>query len=175
MSIALLLRYWRYIAGAAILGVIWWQLHAYGVRKYDAGKAHVQAKWDQANVVAKAAADAKTRENELQDAADAARNIEVEKEHAKELAAASADRDRNYRLLQQARQRSTPSSCPAPEGSGFGGTTDASETGGAESTEDAAYRRRLDAIDAAVADLMEEARANASQLDSLIGQIVPQL
>lgn len=134
-----------------------------------------QAKWGSRETALQKAANEQIQRNIVQEAESRARNEEIANAHAKELAAASADRDRNYRLLQQARQRPTPSSCPAPEGAGIAGTPDPRETGSPESAADIAFRERLDAIDAAVADLIEEARGNASQLDSLIGEIRPQL
>lgn len=33
-------------AVAAVIALLWWQLHAYGARRFDAGAAKVQAQWD---------------------------------------------------------------------------------------------------------------------------------
>jgi hypothetical protein len=171
MTLALLIRYWRYAAGAAILALLWWQLHSYGSRQYQSGQAQVQARWDAANVQAHAVAAAETRKRELQDAADAARNVEIENAHAKELAAAVAGRDRYVSLLQRAREAANR--CPAP---GLAGQPAATDPGPPRSPEPARTPAEFAAaIDAAIADLMAEARQNASQLDSLIAQIRPQL
>jgi len=48
--IVFLLRYWKWIAGGIgallVLSFIGYQINAYGDRRYEAGKAKVQAAWD---------------------------------------------------------------------------------------------------------------------------------
>jgi hypothetical protein len=162
-----LLKYWKCAAGALLLAVVWWQIHSYGSRRYEAGKSHVQVKWDDANTKAKAVADAKTRENELQDAADAARNLEIEHAHAKELAAAAADRGRLERQLRNA--IATAGRGPASQGAGQRGTTDPGPPGSAEPPDPTA------GLAGDIAAALIEARQNADQLDRLRQEIIPQM
>jgi hypothetical protein len=58
MNPAFLLRYWKYIAGAALLGLAWWALHSYGERRYGDGVASNEAKHVAAAAKAKSEHDA---------------------------------------------------------------------------------------------------------------------
>jgi hypothetical protein len=58
MNPAFLLRYWKYLAGAALLGLAWWALHSYGERRFDAGVASNEAKHVAAAAKAKSEHDA---------------------------------------------------------------------------------------------------------------------
>lgn len=86
----LLLRYWKPLAGALVLGLACWAIHHHG---YNAGKERIQAAWDKdtaarAVVVAKVAA----QQAEIE-AATRSRNEVIEREYKDKLAAIAADRD----------------------------------------------------------------------------------
>lgn len=155
---------WKPALGLGVVALIWWQLYAFGERREAAGKAQVQAEWDAADLLAKQVADKATHARELADAADAARNLEIENAHAKELAAATADTARLSRLLHAA--RSASSGHPATQVAGESGTPAPSPQGGSG---------EADALDRAIADVIAESRSNASQLDSLIAELKPQM
>ncbi len=157
---------WLKIFGPIVLiGLLWAGVHNYGHGRFKAGKAEIQAKWDQDEAEEKRVADAATAQAKAQDEADAARNKEIEDAHAKELAAIAADRDRTFRLLRAA--RATADTIRASQGAGVGGVAEASAPGSPDEAGSA--------LDAAIADVVAEARANASQLDALIAEIKPQL
>lgn len=89
----LLLRYWKYAAGALVLVAAFWALHSYGQSRYKEGKAVIQAAWDK-DRAARAAVDASiAKDQELKDAANRARNEVIEREYKADLAAIAADRD----------------------------------------------------------------------------------
>ena len=175
MILPLLLRYRRQIvyvlASLAAAGAVWAAIDSYGDRRASEAESALQARWDADEAEEKRVADEATRAAELQDAADAARNKEVLNANAKELAAAYADRDRTYRLLQSARAAAgAVSACPVADS---GGAADSGPQGGdGEAGPAADYAAQLDA---AIADVVAEARANAAQLDSLIAVVRPQM
>jgi hypothetical protein len=152
----------------ALVGGFLWYRHSLIAQGDAAGSARVQARWDAANAKQQAIVDAKVREIESRDAADAARNLEIANAYEKELALVAADTDRYRRLLQRAREAATASGRPAPEVADQSGAAEASTSRSSEPTDLAAR------IDAATADLIAEARANAGQLDALIAEVVPQ-
>lgn len=159
---------WRLVGLAAIAAGALWALHSYGERRYDAGKAHVQAKWDADEAEEKRVADEATRKAELEDAADEARNAEILAQYNARVAAADRERDRVSRLLRQA--RAAADSLRAGQGSGVGGAAEASETGSL------AELRRLDErVREATAALRVEAQQNADQLDAVLAELVPQM
>lgn len=170
-ALSFLRRYWRIAAVVAVVLVGWWQLHAFGERHERIGGARIQALWDADELAEKAVADAATLAAQLQDAADAARNQRIADDHAKELAAATADRDRYLGLLQRA--RAAASTVRTGEAANLTGASEASTPRG--SAETGALAEHLAAIDRATADVMVEARQNADQLDALQSQLVPQM
>ena len=174
----LLTMLWRYrkLAGYALAALaaavaIWAAIDSYGDRRASEAENARQSLWDADEAEEKRVAEEATRAAELQDAADAARNKEVLNANAKELAAAYADRDRTYRLLQRARAAAgAVSACPVADS---GGAADSGPQGGdGEAGPAADYAAQLDA---AIADVVAEARANAAQLDSLIAVVRPQM
>lgn len=163
---------WRLIAKigavAVVVGVIWWQIHSYGERRYEAGKEHVQAKWGVEAAQLRAAADAAIRENERKDAADAARNKEIADAYEKKLSAATADTRRLERLLRDALQAAASGSAPG-QGPDLPRVAPTSSPGSPEPPDATA------GILADIAAALTESRQNADQLDSLRMQIIPQL
>lgn len=90
MPWTLLLRFWKPIAGAAVLLLALWAIHHHG---YTSGKATVQADWDK-DRAARAEVDAKVVQAQAQlEAANRARNEAIEHEYQQKLAAIAADRD----------------------------------------------------------------------------------
>jgi hypothetical protein len=159
---------WRLICAVAVVGLVWWQVVAYGDRREAAGRAAVKELWVADEMREQAVADAATNAARLQDAADAARNQEVADAHAKDLAAATADRDRYRGLLQRA--RAAASAVRTGETPSAGDVAPAGEAGSAAETGSLADR-----IDAAIADALVEARQNAAQLDALVAVVRPQM
>lgn len=152
---------WRWIGiGAAVLAVgVVYVKHRNDL--IEAGRAEVRALWDadkllQAEAVAKAVAEAKASE-----AAATERNEVIEREYQEKLAAAAADRDSVYRLLQSARGQVRASA-----------SREATSATIAAATREAAIAER---VDRAVAGVVTEARANADQLDALIAVVKPQM
>lgn len=152
---------WRWIGiGAAVLAVgVVYVKHRNDL--IEAGRAEVRALWDadkllQAEAVAKAVADAKASE-----AAATERNEVIEREYQEKLAAAAADRDGIYRLLQSARGQVRASA-----------SREATSATIAAATREAAIAER---VDRAVAGVVAESRANADQLDALIAVVKPQM
>lgn len=167
----LLRRFWPFIAGAvlvlAILVAAQRALHRYGVRQYKAGEAAVMVRWDADEAEETRLADAQAKQNAIDEAAAAARNQVIADEHAKELAAARAERDRNTGLLAAYRRAARASA--AAQDSHQPGTAPAGTDGSAGPVDAEAE------LDGLIADVIAEHRANASQLNSLIGELVPQL
>lgn len=90
MPLTLLLRFWKPLAGAAIVLLALWAVHHHG---YNAGKATVQAAWDK-DRAARAEADARVMQAQAElEAANRARNEVIEREYKDKLAAIAADRD----------------------------------------------------------------------------------
>jgi hypothetical protein len=153
------------IAGiAAVVGLLLWYRHSL----IEQGRAEVRAEWRAADVVANATAETAIREREREDAADAARNIEVEKDYAKKLSAAAADRSRLERQLRNAIAAASGGG-GAGQGSDKPRTPEASSPGGPEPPDPTA------GLAGDIAAALTEARENASQLDALIAEITPQL
>lgn len=166
--LAILKRFWPVLAGAVLLFAVVHSIHRYGDGREADGRSAVQAKWDAANKVAEAKAAQVDQERKLKDAQDDARNQEIAREHEQELAAIATDRDRLARLLHNA-------AAPASGGSGAAQIADqptATETGKAPSVGSSDGPTELER---AIADTVEEARANASQLNALIGEALPQM
>jgi hypothetical protein len=159
------------LAALAAAGAIWAAIDSYGDRRASEAESALQARWDADEAEEKRVADEATRAAELQDAADAARNQEIADAYQSQIAAATADRDRYIGLLHRARAAAgTVPSCPA---AGAGEPAPAGPPGGAGEAGPAAdYAAQLDA---AIADVVAEARANAAQLESLIAVVKPQM
>lgn len=162
-----LLKYWRYAAGAALLAGLLWGLHSYGQKRFEAGAASVQARWDADEAEEKRVADEATAQARMQDAADAARNEVIISDYEAKVAAAESERDRTLRLLQRA--RTTTDTIRASQVAGLTEALGASEEG-----RDEAIRRAAE-LDGAIADLRKEAGQNADQLDALIAEVKPQM
>lgn len=157
-----LLRFWKPLAGAAVLALIAWQIHAYGERREQEGRDAVQALW---------AADTLARDKAASDAIAAARaaqeaqrkqNEVIESEYQARLASIAADRDSVERMLREARDQVR--SLAAAEATGQRGL-DALAGIAARAAE---VDRRLVEYDAAC-------RADAVRLQALQDQIRPQL
>ena len=169
---------WRYrkllsyaLAALALAGAIWAAIDSYGDRRASEAENARQALWDADEAEEKRVADEATRAAELQDAADAARNEEIARDNQAKIAAAYADRDSTYRLLQRA--RAAAGAVPACPAAGASGVAPAGPPGVAGEAGPAAdYAAQLDA---AIADVVAEARANAAQLESLIAVVKPQM
>jgi hypothetical protein len=167
VSWALLRRYWKVAAGAALLAALLWALHSYGQRRYEAGKDYVQAQWDADELLENQKAAAQLASNQAAEAAAATLNEEQVRESKQKAAAALADRDRIYRLLVQARDSARGGSAEtAGRGAGASGASPDGRT--AEADADAG-------IDQQIAAVIAERRANDAQLDALIAVIKPQL
>lgn len=145
---------WRLIGVGVLLaglaGGYLWHRHSL----IASGRAQVQALWD-ADTARRDAATAEAKADLAEDTTDAV-VIGVEEDHGLEekLAAAVADRDGTFRLLQRA--RSEVRACAS------GRATDAIIAA------DASAQERADAVDRAVAGVVTEHRMNADQLDALI-------
>jgi len=153
---------WRLIGAIGIavaLLIVAWRIHHHG---YKAGVAEITVKW-QADTAARDKADADAREaDRKRQVAAQDHNDQVEKQHADDLAAISADRDGLVRLLRQADdQVRTLTAGKATDQLGIAVARQIASR--AEET-----YRLLGNYDAAC-------RADASQLDSLIAEIKPQL
>jgi hypothetical protein len=159
------------LAALALAVAIWAAIDSYGDRRARESEDSIQALWDADEDEEKRVADEATRAAELQDAADAARNEEIARDYQAKIAAATADRDRTFRLLQRA--RAAASAVPATEAPSAAGVADPGPPSGAgEAGSTAEYAAQLDA---AIADVVAEARANAAQLDALRMVVIPQM
>ena len=155
---------WRHKAEVAILLALLGLLYAigrYGDNREAKGRAKVQVLWDadteaREKVTAKAIADAL-----LQERAARSNNEVIEREYQAKVAAATADRDATYRLLQQARNQVRSSASREATGALIAAT--------------AGEASIADRIDRAVAGVVTESRANADQLDALIAVVKPQM
>lgn len=169
MSLALLKALlWKFrwpLLGALLLALALWQLHAWGERKYEAGRASGEASEHAKWVADTKARDLATAEaiadQAAKEAADRKHADEVMNGYVKELAAANGNADQYRRLLRAARGEVRPSAsteapsaiCPTPAG------------------EDAEAGR----TDELLAGALAEADANASQLSALIDVVKGQL
>jgi biopolymer transport protein ExbB/TolQ len=157
-----LLRFWKPLAGAAVLALIAWQIHAYGERREQDGRAAVQALWD-ADTKARDEATAKAIAAQAA-AAEAQRkaNEEIERDYEAKLAGVAADRDGVERMLREARDQVRRLAASAATGERG---IDALAGIAARAAE---VDRRLVEYDAAC-------RADAVRLQALQDQIRPQL
>lgn len=160
--IPLLLKYWRYIAGAALLAAFVLAIHRYGTVRYKAGKAAVTLQW-QADTsarnlaTAEAIANAKSRET-----AAIANNTEVLRDYNQKLVEIAADntslagrvRDYQNRLRNAAAGQATDQL----------GIAVASGIASRAAELDAAYDRYDKAC-----------QRDATKLDKLIAEVKPQL
>lgn len=152
-------RKWAaYAIGGAVVA---WALLAYRHSLIELGEARTQARWDADEAAEKAVADAAIQDNAKKEAAAAARNQEIEREYQNKLAAATADIERTYGLLRQARAAANRRAGEAATGATI--AIAASEASVA------------DRIDRAVAGVVAEHRANSDQLDALIAVVKPQM
>lgn len=89
-ELAILLRFWKPIAGAAVVALVLWAIHHHG---YNSGRERVQAAWDK-DLAARKEADARVVQAQAQlESANRARNEVIEREYKDKLAAIAADRD----------------------------------------------------------------------------------
>jgi hypothetical protein len=162
VTLAILTRFWKPIAGAAILALIAWQIHAYGERREQEGRDAVKALWaadtaardkaaSDAIAAANAAAEAQRKQNEV-----------IESEYQARLASIAADRDSVERMLREARDQVRR--LAAAEASGQRGL-DAL----------AGIARRAAEVDRRLADYDAACRRDATRLDALQRQIRPQM
>ena len=159
------------LVALAVAGAVWLQIDSYGDRRASEAESALQALWDADEAEEKRVADEATRAAELQDAADAARNEGIARDYTRQIAAATADRDRYIGLLHRA--RAAAGAVPACPVAGATGSADPGPPAGAGETGPAAdYAAQLDA---AIADVVAEARANAAQLDALRMVVIPQM
>lgn len=98
-----LLRFWKPLAGAGLLALIAWQIHAYGERREQDGRAAVQALWEADSAARQSATDKAIAAAAAAQEAQRQHNEVIEREYQEQLAGIAADRDGVYRLLQQAR------------------------------------------------------------------------
>ncbi len=156
-----LLKFWKPLAGAALVLAVWWALDSWGDSREQEGRTAVQAKWDEeTRVRAEIASQAKAQAAATEEAARA-RNEEIIRDYEARIAAGAADTARLGRLLSDARKAARAGG--GAEAAGQPGAPPACPPG-----EDGS-------IDAAIAAALIEARANADQLDALLAQIKPQL
>jgi hypothetical protein len=153
---------WQAWAGLAVVAVFMWHGHSRYQAGLKQGRAEITAQW-QADTAKRDKADADAVEADRkrkQDAQD--HNDQVEKQHADDLAAISADRDGLVRLLRQADDQVRALTA--------GKATDQLGIAVARQIASRAEEtyRLLGNYDAAC-------RADASQLDALIAEIKPQL
>ena len=159
------------LAALALAGAVWSAIDSYGDRRASEAENARQALWDADEAEERRVADEATRAAELQDAADAARNEEIASDYQAKIAAATADRDRYIGLLHRA--RAAAGAVPACPVAGAGGVADSGPPSGAGRAGQAAdYAAQLDA---AIADVVAEARVNAAQLDALRMVVIPQM
>jgi hypothetical protein len=101
----LLLKYWRYAAGALLLAAVWFAIHHYGHTRYVAGKAEMKALWVKDNA-ARDRADADRVAADLKHQADNQQSNERRLDDAnKDLVAIAGERDGVERLLNNARNQ----------------------------------------------------------------------
>jgi hypothetical protein len=153
---------WQAWAGLAVVAVFMWHGHSRYQAGLKQGRAEITAQW-QADTAKRDKADADAVEADRkrkQDAQD--HNDQVEKQHADDLAAISADRDGLVRLLRRADDQVRALTA--------GKATDQLGIAVARQIASRAEEtyRLLGNYDAAC-------RADASQLDALIAEIKPQL
>lgn len=162
MTLAILARFWKPLAGAGLLALIAWQIHAYGERREQEGRDAVMALW---------AADTLERDKAASDAIAAARaaqeaqrkhNEVIESEYQARLASIAADRDGVERLLREARDQIHR--LAAAESTGQRGL-DAL----------AGIARRAAEVDRRLVEYDAACRADAVRLQALQDQIRPQL
>ena len=162
---------WRLIgyaaAAIAIAWFVWAKIDAYGDRREKAGEARIQARWDADEAEETRLANAQALSNQLAEAAAAARNAQLEAQHRAEVAAALADRDRVAGLLGEARRAARART--AAQGPDLPGAAPAGQDPGPGQADAEAE------LDQDLADVIAESRANASQLNALIGELVPQM
>jgi hypothetical protein len=165
MSWALLWRLRKPIGIAAgllaLFAAVGWQVHAFGERAEERGRAEIRDLW-QADTLARDAVNAaelarQAADREVQRKA----NDAILEDYNAKLLAAAGDRDNYFRLLQRA--RGEVHSLAAGQATGARIAATAGEAGIAER------------IDRAVAGVIVEARANADQLDAVIAVIKPQV
>jgi hypothetical protein len=162
VTLAILKRFWKPIAGAAILALIAWQIHSYGDRREQEGRAAVQALWD-ADVQARDEATAKAiAAHAAAEEAQRKQNEVIESEYQARLASIAADRDSVERMLREARDQVR--SLAAAEATGQRGL-DAL----------AGIARRAAEVDRRLADYDAACRRDATRLDALQRQIRPQM
>lgn len=162
MNPLLLLKYWKYAAGAALIAVVWWQIHSYGDRRYDAGKAHVQVKCDKDSAARQTATEKAIADAKAGEAAAKANNVEVMEDANKKLVAIAADRDSLARLYRSAQGRVCP---VAP----------AESPSDPESLIAAGVAARTREIDAALEAYDGACRRDAVRFEALQAEIRPQL
>ncbi len=148
-------------AAIAIVWFAWAKIHAYGDRRESEGRAAVQALWDVERANAIKAAKGAESARIASEAATAARNQEIEREHQEKLAAARRDNARLERMLQHAIE-SAASGGGNPEVAGSAGAVEAGPPGSDDPAHGAA------GVAADIAAALTEARENAEQLDALI-------
>jgi hypothetical protein len=163
--LTLALKYRKWIAYAALLAALiavsLWYRHSLIAAGDKAGAARVTLQWQadteaRQKVTDKAIADAAAQEKAARLA-----NVEIENAYFAKVAAATADRDSVYRLLQQARNQVRGIA--------------AREATGATIAATAGEASIVDRIDRAVAGVVTEDRTNADQLDALIAVVKPQM
>jgi hypothetical protein len=153
----ILKRAWPYLAGAGVVAVVWWQVDGWGDRRYEAGQAETQGRWDIENQAeAKALSDRLAADKAADEQAALDRKT-IAGAHSEALLAIARQRDSLASRLQHAiaQSRDRPRA-PAgdPEGAG-----PASPPAGSEP---------VGVLAAAVADTVTEGKGNADQLDRLL-------
>ena len=166
-ALALAWRYRRIIGIALIVLGLLWLVRREVVQYGDGRAAEVQARWDADELAEKAVADAATLKNQLEDAADEARNTQVAAQYESRVAAATADNARLARLLRQATASAGASrAAQGPDQPG------AAPTGPQGSDEPPAAGLGIEQL---IADALTEARQNADQLDAVLAELTPQM
>jgi hypothetical protein len=158
---------WKAIVISLLTIIAAWRVLAWVEGERDEREAEIRAEWAADEAIEDKLAEDQKLKNAQDEAAAAARNAERERQHREEVAAALADRDRVAGLLKRARDSARASAAAQSAdqpGSAAAGTDASPGQADAEAQ-----------LDGLIADVIAEHRANASQLNALIGEIVPQL
>lgn len=163
--IPLVLKYWRYLAGALVVLVIAVSIWTYGHRQYEQGYATRDAEAQEQLLAAREAALKEIAKRDAEAERARSHNAEVISDYHAQLDSLSADLDTERLLYRRlfAQTRSATAHHSLPEATSGSGAIETRETGSATEAADL------------LAAAASECRANTEQLDALISEIRPQL